>query len=237
MDEDWEDFLGLDEPTQSKSNETQPHLQKVSHDDRSFELPNDITPLSSNSRQQESYEIKSDSEFSPKLDVDRADPPGKRHNSPEVDTLGNCSSDEQTKDFFNVDNIMDEELATKEPDTAGGSRNMDSKTTKLHSQTPDDFMSWLDDNKEATQQKLESGNSSPSNSKQVVDNFFDEVFGEDNNATVLGSNNTSSMNFESQLRKEIASSFCDANKIRNLIHGAGYLPRSLRGQVQILTAW
>jgi hypothetical protein len=71
------------------------------------------------------------------------------------------------------------------------------------------------------------------NTKRMMDSFFDEVFGDDeSNNPVSVKTVTSSKNFESQLRKEISSAFCDVNKIRNLILGAGYLPKTVRGQVR-----
>ena len=100
----------------------------------------------------------------------------------------------------------------------------------------DDFMSWLDDKKPTTEEVKSSGqeDASTPNTKLVMDSFFDEVFGDDENHLLspTGATGVANKNFESQLRKEVSSGFCDVNKIRNLILGAGFLPKSVRGQVR-----
>jgi hypothetical protein len=112
-----------------------------------------------------------------------------------------------------------------------------------------DFLSWLDDSNPIVPSSDDHTTSAASHG--VMDDFFEEVFGEKSSES-LRQNSTmsqtssasgpstpnnfstsanSTKRFDSILRAEASSAFPDLSRIRDVIFGAGYLPQSCRGQV------
>lgn len=272
MDDDFEDFLGLDSPASNtfiSGGETSNPVEEDEEDERDFELPRQvqINPLNptlgeeeeggqgggnevwSGVQHEETPLVTSNSDFfnddneetddGNTFDMDflSVDAPIITANSPPFDITESIPDTDCSVESANptgdTSPVTD---GNKEP--SAPSRSSLPESVANPEANPDDFMSWLDDKKKSPDVKSplevgKDGESTPS-TKLMMDSFFDEVFGDDENSplTLSGGVVLSTKNFESQLRKEISSAFCDANKIRNLILAAGYLPKLFRGQVR-----
>eukprot|EP00603_Paraphysomonas_imperforata_P008007 CAMPEP_0114431854 /NCGR_PEP_ID=MMETSP0103-20121206/10834_1 /TAXON_ID=37642 ORGANISM="Paraphysomonas imperforata, Strain PA2" /NCGR_SAMPLE_ID=MMETSP0103 /ASSEMBLY_ACC=CAM_ASM_000201 /LENGTH=1306 /DNA_ID=CAMNT_0001601471 /DNA_START=25 /DNA_END=3945 /DNA_ORIENTATION=- len=243
MEDDWEDFLGLDD---KPLNDTSGTANDRDNDDEAFQLPEkvEITPLKNVTYGEEDIlatddHLGDDNAFDMDFlsSVDSPPPPV----SLSTDVL--TDDDTQGTAIVEKDETDDVRLSSKsksDPTSTAMTEIVNDQTTALDTPEPsaDDFMSWLDDKKTVEEVKSSTQDTSTPNTKLVMDSFFDEVFGDDENNPLIPSRETGATvkNFESQLRKEVSTGFCDANKIRNLILGAGFLPRAFRGQVwSILT--
>jgi hypothetical protein len=118
-------------------------------------------------------------------------------------------------------------------------------TQRNDSPLEQDFLSWLDDSTPIA----DAPASTASLGGGVMDDFFEEVFGEKSSESLRQSSlpsassasgpstpNTFASNpnmkrFDSILRAEASSAFPDLSRIRDVIFAAGYLPQSCRGHV------
>jgi hypothetical protein len=273
MDDDWEDFLGLDATGAASDNVTSDNdvvntdnrndvVVNNDGDDDAFNLPEQISPLSPCGEECLSSYTKTEEGFSFDTDFLSMTPTNEQesvHNSVTHNAIDNNNfvDNDNAMDFLSVnDNVTPgAELTASVENTGSDDITLDDTDTTENevrvatpinegllspspkedasssAPDPDDFLSWLDD-KKTSEVKTATDESSTPNTKLMMDSFFDEVFGDDESNPLSGKTVTASTkNYESQLRKEISSAFCDVNKIRNLILSAGYLPKALRGQV------
>lgn len=262
MDDDWEDFLGLDDKPSNAVNNSSISADKERDDEEdAFALPEPISPLNPSTVTEEGTEIQAEVETSSEnnpssstyniddgtfdMDFLSVEDTAPNQSTSNIDTAIVTSNSEV--DFLSLDEVPttastsdDTHYRTESSSIGTVSPTIDKCIIPSEQQVqdvspgtpnPDEFMSWLDD-KKMSENKVKTEEPSTPNTKLMMDNFFDEVFGDDDSNPTSTKLITSSKTFESQLRKEISSSFCDVNKIRNLILGAGYLPRSVRGQVR-----
>ena len=265
MDDEWEDFLGLDDkPT---SNVVLTDNDNEEDDENTFTLPEQIGPLNPSVEEKTKADDQHVENPSPTtinntednsfdmdfLSVNEDTTPPSVQSTDVIQNTMDTDTTANDMDFLSVDdtphhesvpspidNANNDHLSTENEDAERtSSPTNDPNTTseqEMSSSTPtpspDEFMSWLDDKKTSSENKPAVEESSTPNTKLMMDSFFDEVFGDDESNPLSAKPVASSKSFESQIRKEISSAFCDVNKIRNLILGAGYLPKTVRGQVR-----
>jgi hypothetical protein len=153
----------------------------------------------------------------------------KNNYSIDEDFLNNDEVNNNSNSEVKVNEFLDDSFLVTTTDTEKHTKHKNNSEISLKNNTTDgDFLSWLDTNDTTSNTIIQSS----IDKKEIVDDFFDEVFGEDilKSKSITyssGSNNE----LENQIQSIISSSFPDIDQLKIICVKAGYVPRKFRGKI------
>lgn len=150
-------------------------------------------------------------------------------------------------DPFSIDDFLAEaesssttklQVSTSESSDVPREANPSGDTFVVHSNSESDLKNGIQDNDEDFLLWLGDSKSSPAKgdsgvSKNVVDDFFEEVFGDDLKSpkSLQSSSNSDEKKYENEIEKQLNAVFPDMGVLKSLLLRRGFIPRLYRGKI------